>query len=56
LHLSRVNRQQSVLPPPWEQVVHETWSEERVLPWEHLQGPLPKATLASHRREALATG
>jgi radical SAM superfamily enzyme YgiQ (UPF0313 family) len=52
----RIDPLQSVLPPPWEQVVHETWSEERVLPWEHLQGPLPKATLASHRREALATG
>ena len=24
------------LPPPWEEVVHTTWAEERVLPWTHL--------------------
>ena len=44
---------QSVLPPPWEQVVHGNWSEQRVLPWEHLEGPLPKSTLQRHRAEAL---
>ena len=44
---------QSVLPPPWEQVVHGNWSEQRVLPWEHLEGPLPKGTLQRHRAEAL---
>ena len=40
-------------PPAWEEVVHSTWSEGRRLPWDHLEGPLPKATLAGHRREAL---
>jgi hypothetical protein len=24
-----------------------------VLPWDHLQGPLPKGTLAKHHQEAL---
>ena len=47
---------QSVLPPAWEQVVHGNWSQERVLPWEHLQGPLPRSTLERHRAEALAAG
>lgn len=41
-------------PPPWEEVVHATWGEERVLPWTHLEGPLPPATLLRHRQEALA--
>jgi hypothetical protein len=41
-------------PPPWEEVIHATWSSERVLPWQHLEGPLPPATLQKHRLEALA--
>ena len=41
-------------PPPWEAVVHASWSSERVLPWTHLKGPLPADTLARHRAEALA--
>ena len=39
--------------PPWEDVVHGCWSSDRVLPWEHLDGPLPKTTLAKHQAEAL---
>ena len=39
--------------PPWEEVVHARWGPERVLPWGHLEGPLPTATLARHRDEAL---
>ena len=42
------------LPPPWEEVVHATWGKERVLPWSHLEGPLPPATLLRHWQEALA--
>lgn len=42
------------LPPPWEDVIHSTWSLERVLPWQHLEGPLPNSTLARHRQDALA--
>ncbi|MEB3172294.1 MAG: radical SAM protein, partial [Cyanobacteriota bacterium] len=41
-------------PPPWQEVIHANWRDQRVLPWQHLQGPLPPATLAKHRREALA--
>ncbi len=44
------------LPPAWDEVIHATWSSERVLPWEHLEGPLPKATLAGHRQGSLAAG
>ena len=40
-------------PPPWEEVIHARWNDDRVLPWDHLEGPLPRATLAGHRREAL---
>ena len=39
--------------PPWEDVVHASWEPGRVLPWEHLEGPLPKSTLAKHQSEAL---
>jgi hypothetical protein len=39
--------------PPWDEVVHGRWQEDRVLPWDHLEGPLPRATLASHHRSAL---
>ena len=28
--------------------VHTNWSTEQVLPWSHLQGPLPQATLVKH--------
>jgi radical SAM superfamily enzyme YgiQ (UPF0313 family) len=40
--------------PPWEDVIHSAWEADRVLPWEHLKGPLPKATLRKHHDEALA--
>ena len=39
--------------PAWEEVVHERWAAERVLPWQHLEGPLPAATLWRHRIESL---
>jgi radical SAM superfamily enzyme YgiQ (UPF0313 family) len=42
------------LPPPWEEVIHATWSPERVLPWQHLEGPLPVGTLVRHQAEALS--
>ena len=42
------------LPPPWEEVIHGNWGSEQVLPWEHLEGPLPNATLLKHQQEALA--
>ncbi|MCU0529971.1 MAG: B12-binding domain-containing radical SAM protein [Cyanobium sp. Prado107] len=43
-------------PPPWEEVIHATWSAERVLPWQHLEGPLAQATLQRHAEEALGSG
>jgi len=39
--------------PPWEEVIHGRWSPDRVLPWHHLEGPLPVASLAKHHQEAL---
>ncbi|MCT0204501.1 B12-binding domain-containing radical SAM protein [Synechococcus sp. CS-602] len=42
--------------PAWQEVIHASWSPDRVLPWDHLDGPLPKATLAGHHRDALAIG
>jgi hypothetical protein len=38
--------------PPWQEVIHSTWDLGRVLPWDHLEGPLPKATLAKHHQQA----
>ena len=40
-------------PPSWEEVVHENWSNERILPWCHLDGPLPSNTLLKHQQQAL---
>ena len=48
------SRSAAEAPLPWEEVIHTTWSTERVLPWAHLEGPLPTATLAKHHNEALA--
>ncbi|MEM9946291.1 MAG: radical SAM protein [Cyanobacteria bacterium P01_D01_bin.36] len=38
--------------PPLSFYVHEQWPLTQVLPWEHLEGPLPKATLVKHFEEA----
>ena len=40
--------------PSWDSVVHGAWDAERPLPWGHLQGPLPPATLRQHHDQALA--
>jgi len=34
--------------PPLEYYVHADWSLDRVLPWNHIKGPLPTATLIKH--------
>ncbi|MEB3352678.1 MAG: radical SAM protein [Cyanobacteriota bacterium] len=47
------NHHQSPPPPCWEEVIHAGWDTNRALPWGHLQGPLPQATLAAHRLSAL---
>ena len=34
--------------PELDFYVHADWSTDQVLPWSHLQGPLPKTTLLKH--------
>lgn len=38
--------------PDLEYYVHSNWSTEQILPWNHLQGPLPQSTLLKHLAEA----
>jgi radical SAM superfamily enzyme YgiQ (UPF0313 family) len=38
--------------PPLEFYVHDNWDIDQALPWEHIAGPLPKATLVKHLQEA----
>ncbi|MFB2833702.1 B12-binding domain-containing radical SAM protein [Floridanema evergladense] len=40
--------------PELDYYVHGNWDLEQVLPWSHLQGPLPVATLQKHRSMAIA--
>lgn len=42
--------------PDQEFYVFEDWHPETVLPWSHLQGPLPQATLEQHRTSAASHG
>ena len=41
------------LPPAWDHVVHDTWPDDTVLPWDHLRTTLKKETLQHHRMENL---
>ncbi|MBE9078028.1 radical SAM protein [Romeria aff. gracilis LEGE 07310] len=38
--------------PPLEFYVHQDWPIDQPLPWDHLQGPLPKTTLLKHLAES----
>jgi radical SAM superfamily enzyme YgiQ (UPF0313 family) len=38
--------------PTLDFYVHEQWKRDQILPWEHVQGPLPKATLLKHLESA----
>jgi radical SAM superfamily enzyme YgiQ (UPF0313 family) len=38
--------------PSLHDYVHEQYSPDRMLPWHHLQGPLPDATLQKHLADA----
>ncbi len=38
--------------PDLDFYVHADWSTEQVLPWSHLQGPLPQSTLLKHLTDA----
>jgi radical SAM superfamily enzyme YgiQ (UPF0313 family) len=40
--------------PDLDYYVFSTWAIDQVLPWSHLQGPLPQATLAKHLESAIA--
>nr|WP_306466988.1 radical SAM protein [Thermoleptolyngbya sichuanensis] len=40
--------------PPLEAYVFDPWQVDDLLPWEHLHGPLPKATLLKHQASAIA--
>ena len=40
--------------PTLDFYVHQAWSTDQVLPWEHLEGPLPKSTLIKHLTDAQA--
>ena len=42
--------------PPLEDYAFATWEDDRVLPWSHLQGPLPAATLLKHRETSFPSG
>ncbi len=39
--------------PDLDFYVFEHWPSERVLPWSHLQGPLPQITLEKHLKSAI---
>ncbi|AFZ55741.1 radical SAM protein [Anabaena cylindrica FACHB-243] len=39
--------------PDLDFYVHANWSTEQILPWSHLQGPLPQFTLQKHLSEAM---
>lgn len=40
--------------PPLDYYVHDHWDRDQVLPWQHLQGPLPVGTLQQHLATAEA--
>jgi radical SAM superfamily enzyme YgiQ (UPF0313 family) len=33
--------------------VHQTWDTNQILPWQHIHGPLPQATLIKHLESAM---
>ena len=41
------------LPPPWTEVIQESWDSARTLPWSHLRGPLAPERLREHHDQAL---
>ena len=40
--------------PDLDFYVHENWEETQILPWQHLEGPLPQTTLQKHLETAIA--
>ena len=39
--------------PPLNYYVHDRWSADKILPWQHLRGALPVKTLVKHLNEAI---
>ena len=40
--------------PSLDYYVHDHWQRDCILPWHHLQGPLPQKTLIDHLNKAMA--
>jgi radical SAM superfamily enzyme YgiQ (UPF0313 family) len=40
--------------PPLDYYVHQDWPHTAILPWSHLQGPLPTSTLIKHQESSRA--
>ena len=40
--------------PSWDEVIHENWETCRVLPWDHIEGPLKKEKLIQHQKESFS--
>jgi radical SAM superfamily enzyme YgiQ (UPF0313 family) len=36
--------------PDWEEIVHNQWEHDRILPWMHLNGPLKVEQLIKHQK------
>jgi radical SAM superfamily enzyme YgiQ (UPF0313 family) len=41
--------------PPLDYYVHQNWSVQDLLPWSHIQGPLPVNTLIKHLETSVAS-
>ncbi|AFY78633.1 Fe-S oxidoreductase [Pleurocapsa sp. PCC 7327] len=39
--------------PNLDYYVHSDWATDQILPWHHLEGPLPQSTLIKHLHEAI---
>ncbi len=39
--------------PPWEEIVNANWENKKILPWNHLNGPLTKDQLIEHQQDAI---
>ena len=39
--------------PSLDFYVYDTWELDRVLPWSHIQGPLPVETLKKHLAQSI---
>ena len=41
--------------PPLDYYVHDRWQTDRILPWQHIRGPLPTTTLIKHLEDAMTS-